>query len=80
MPLLLRFSCPDEETRDKLKGFIEDFYTYDFTGIIHEEASNDESDFEIDIEIDNGNVDLDETAEEEEKSTGPSQNDVIVLD
>ena len=52
-------ACPDEVTTGKLKGFIEDFYTYDFTGFIHEEASDNE----MDIEIDNGNVEFYETEE-----------------
>ena len=71
MPLLLRFSCPVEEIRNKLKGFIEDFYTYDFTDIMYKEDSDDESDFEIDIE------------KKEEESEGPSENKekaVVILD
>ena len=81
MPLLLHFSCPVEETRNKLKGFIEDFYTYDFTGIIYEEASDDESDFEMDtIEIDD-NVDLagavrENNQKESEGSLGNEEKDV----
>ena len=72
-------------TDEYLKGFIEDFYTYDFTGIIHEEASDDESDFEMDtIEIDD-NVDLagavgENNQKESEGSSGNEEKDVIILD
>ena len=34
-----------------MKDFINDFYTYDFTGIIQHEDSSDESDTEIDLEL-----------------------------
>ena len=34
-----------------MKGFINSFHTYDFTGIIHNDASSDESDIEIDLEL-----------------------------
>ena len=68
VPLLLRFSCPNPETIEKLKGFIEDFYTYDYTGIIHEEASSDDelSDFELDIEDDETEITQEERSIEKE--------------
>ena len=34
-----------------MKDFINDFYTYDFTGIIHNNESSDESDTEINLEL-----------------------------
>ena len=34
-----------------MKNFIIDFYTYDFTGIIHNDNSSEESDIEIDLEL-----------------------------
>ena len=34
-----------------MKDFINDFRTYDFTGIIHNDNSLDESDTEIDLEL-----------------------------
>ena len=34
-----------------MKDFITDFYTYDFTGIIHNNYSSDESNVEIDLEL-----------------------------
>ena len=33
-----------------MKDFIDDFYTYDFTGILHNDKSSDDSDIEIDLE------------------------------
>ena len=50
IPLQLTFSCPMEWVRDKMKDFIDDFYTYDFTGILHNDKSSDDSDIEIDLE------------------------------
>ena len=51
IPLLLTFSCPEEWIRNKMKDFINDFYTYDFTGIIYNDDSSDEIEFEIDLEF-----------------------------
>ena len=50
IPLQLTFSCPVEQVRDKMKDFIDDFYSYDFTGILHNDESSDESDIEINLE------------------------------
>ena len=50
IPLQLTFSCPVEWVRDKMKDFIDDFYSYDFTGILHNDESSDDSDIEIDLE------------------------------
>ena len=47
IPLQLTFSCPVEWVRDKMKDFIDDFYSYDFTGILHNDESSDDSDIEI---------------------------------
>ena len=33
-----------------MKDFIDDFYSYDFTGILHNDESSDDSDIEIDLE------------------------------
>ena len=60
--LQLTFSCPVEWVRDKMKDFIDDFYSYDFTGILHNDESSDDSDIEIDLE----SVDVVEDDEEEE--------------
>ena len=35
IPLQLTFSCPAGWVRDKMKDFIDDFYSYDFPGILH---------------------------------------------
>ena len=50
IPLQLKFSCPVEWVRDKMKDFIDDFYSYDFTGILRNDESSDDSDIEIDLE------------------------------
>ena len=34
-----------------MKDFITDFHTYDFTGIIHNNYSSDESNIKIDLEL-----------------------------
>ena len=44
LPLLLTFSCPEEWVRNKMKDFINDFYTMN-------DHSSDESDIEIDLEL-----------------------------
>ena len=62
IPLQLTFSCPMEWVRDKLKDFIDDFYSYDFTGILHNDESSDDSDIEIDLE----SVDVVEDDDDEE--------------
>ena len=49
--LLLTSSCPEEWVQNKMKYFINNFYTYDLTGIIHNYHSSDESDIEIDLEL-----------------------------
>ena len=48
--MLLTFPCTEEWVRNKM-NFINDFYTYDFAGIIHNDSSSDEGDFEIDLEL-----------------------------
>ena len=51
VPLLLTFSCPEEWVQNKMKDFINDFYTYDFTGIIQNDGSSDESGTEVNLEL-----------------------------
>ena len=51
VPLLLTFSCSEKWVRNEMKDFISDFYTYDFTGVIQNNDSSDESDIEIDLEL-----------------------------
>ena len=51
-----------EWVRDKMKDFIDNFYTYDFTGILHNDKSSDDSDIEIDLE----SVDVVEDDDDEE--------------
>ena len=49
IPLQLTFSCPLEWVRDKMKDFIDDFHSYNFTGTLHNDESSDHSDIEIDL-------------------------------
>ena len=51
-----------EWVRDKMKDFIDDFCSYDFTGILRNDESSDDSDIEIDLE----SVDVVEDDDEEE--------------
>ena len=51
-----------EWVRDKMKDFTDDFYSYDFICILH----NDESSVDSDIEIDLESVDVVEDDDEEE--------------
>ena len=51
-----------EWARDKNKDIIQDFYSYDFTGILHNDESSDGSDIEIDLE----SADVKEDYDEEE--------------
>ena len=51
-----------EWVRDKMKDFTDNFCSYDFTGIFHNDESSDDSDIEIDLE----SVDVVEDDEEEE--------------
>ena len=39
-----------EWVRDKIEHFIDNFQSYDFTGILHNDESFDDSDIEIDLE------------------------------
>ena len=62
IPLQLTSSCPMEWIRDKMKDFIDAFYSYDFTDILHNDESSDDSDIEIELE----SVDVVEDDDEEE--------------
>ena len=57
IPLQLTFSCPVEWVQDKTKDFIDDF-----TGILHNDESTDDSDTQIDLE----SVDVVEDDDDEE--------------
>ena len=49
IPPQLIFSCPMEWVRDKMKDVIDDFYSYDLTGILHDDENFDDSDTEINL-------------------------------
>ena len=56
-----------EWVRDKIEHFIDNFQSYDFTGILHNDESFDDSDIEIDLE----KVDVVEDDEEEAEKMKP---------
>ena len=64
MPLELTFSCLVLWVQDKMKDFIDDFHSYDITGILHNDESSDDSDIEIDLE----SVDVVEDDDDEEEA------------
>ena len=51
VPLLLTLSCLQEWFWIKMKDFINEFYIYTFTGIIHNNGSLDQSGIEIDLDL-----------------------------
>ena len=62
IPLQLTFSYSVEWVLDKMKDFIDNFCSYNFGGILHNDESSDDSDIEIDLE----SVDIVEDDDEEE--------------
>ena len=48
--------------QDKMKDLIDDFHSYDISGILHNDESSDDSDIEIDLE----SVDVMEGDDDEE--------------
>ena len=55
--------------RDKMKDFIDDFYSHDFTGILHNDEISDDSGIEINLE--SGDVVEDDDDEEEADKVKP---------
>ena len=51
VPLMLTFSCSDEWILKTLKDFVETFYTYDFTRLVANINSDENNDFEIDLDV-----------------------------
>ena len=47
-----------------MEDFIDDFYSYDFTGILYDDERSDDSDIEIDL----GSVDVVEEVDDEEEA------------
>ena len=45
-----------------MKDFINEFYTYDFTWIIHNDDNSDENDFEIDQNLEDNNEKVEASA------------------
>lgn len=48
VPLQLKFKCPNRKTLDDMEKFVEDFYSFDYTGIM---ADSEEGEDDIDFEI-----------------------------
>ena len=51
IPLLLKFSCPEQKTFEKMKNFVDSLYDYDYCGV-NDEESSDEEEAAIVIETD----------------------------
>ena len=49
--LISTFSCSNELILDTLKGFVETFYPYDFTGLVADIVNDVESHFEINLDV-----------------------------
>ena len=60
-----------EWVRDKMKGFIKNFYSNDFTDILHNNESSDDSDIEIDLQSVNVAEDDDEEEADKMKPVSP---------
>ena len=54
-----------------MKDFIDDFYSYDFTVILHNDESSDDSDSDIEINLESVNVVQDNDDEEEADKMKP---------
>ena len=60
-------------SRNNLQDFIDDFYSYDFTGIFHNDERSDDSDIEIDLEsVDVVGSDDDEEEADKMKPVSPA--------
>ena len=57
-----------------MKYFSNDFYTYDFTTIMHNNDSSDESDFEIDLEL------TEKEDDKEIEASAPAVDDEVTLE
>ena len=42
IPLLLKFSCPEQKTFEKVKSFVDSLYDYDYSGVNKKETSDKE--------------------------------------
>ena len=60
-----------EWVRGKIKDFIDDFYSYNFTGILRNDESSNGSDIEIDLESFDGVEDDDEEEADKIKPISP---------
>ena len=51
IPLLLKFSCKEQKTFEKMKNFVDSLYDYEYSGV-NDEESSDEEEAAIVIETD----------------------------
>ena len=67
IPLLLKFSCPEQKTFEKMKNFVDSLHDYDYSGV-NDEESSDEEETAIVIETDQSKLVsyTDSSSEEEE--------------
>ena len=42
IPLLFKFSCPEQKTFEKMKNFVDSLYDYDYSGVNDKESSDEE--------------------------------------
>ena len=42
IPFLLKFSCPEQKTFEKVKSFVDSLYDYDYSGVNKKETSDKE--------------------------------------
>ena len=69
IPLLLKLSCPEQKTFEKIKNFVDSLYDCDCSGINDDESSDGEE-AEITIETDQSNLVsyTDSSSKEEEEA------------
>ena len=67
IPLLLKFSCPEQKTFEKLKNFVDSLYDYDYSGVNDEESSDEEVAIVIEIDLSKLVSYTDSSSEEEQE-------------
>ena len=68
IPLLLKFSCPEQKTFEKMKNVVDSLYDYDYSGV-NDEESSDEEEAAIIIETDQSKP-VSHTAADQSKLVG----------
>ena len=65
--MLLKFSCPEQKTFEKLKNFVDSLYDYDYSGVNDEESSDEEVAIVIEIDLSKLVSYTDSSSEEEQE-------------